>query len=85
MSTWMTDAGPFDVLSGLEASDGRLVPYEELIERSTILSGGGFTIRVASLEDVIASKERAGRPKDQEALPELRSLLNAQRGEQPSP
>jgi hypothetical protein len=34
MSTWMTDAGPFDVLAGLEASDGRLVPYEELIERS---------------------------------------------------
>jgi hypothetical protein len=25
MSTWMTDAGPFDVLAGLEAPDGHLV------------------------------------------------------------
>lgn len=39
MSTWMTDAGPFDVLAGLEAADGRLVPYEELAERSNVISG----------------------------------------------
>jgi shikimate 5-dehydrogenase len=26
MTTWMTDAGPFDVLAGLEAPDGRLYP-----------------------------------------------------------
>jgi hypothetical protein len=26
MSTWMTDAGPFDVLAGLEATDGHLIP-----------------------------------------------------------
>jgi hypothetical protein len=25
ITTWTTDAGPFDVLAGLEASDGRLV------------------------------------------------------------
>ncbi len=34
MSTWMTDAGPFDVLAGLEAADGHLVPYEELVDPS---------------------------------------------------
>ena len=47
MSTWMTDAGPFDVLAGLEATDGRLVPYEELVVRATLLYGDGFTIRAA--------------------------------------
>lgn len=39
MSTWMTDAGPFDVLAGLEAPDGRLVPYEELAGRAMVLRG----------------------------------------------
>jgi hypothetical protein len=74
MSTWMTDAGPFDVLAGLEAPDGRLVPYEELATRSTLLQGDGFVIRAAALEDIITAKERADRAKDREALPELRAL-----------
>jgi hypothetical protein len=77
MSTWMTDAGPFDVLAGLEASDGRLVPYAELLEHSGVLQGDGFVIRVASLEDIILAKERADRAKDRDALPELRALRDA--------
>jgi predicted nucleotidyltransferase len=76
----MTDAGPFDVLAGLEASDGRLVPYEELAERANVLEGDGFVIRAASLEDIIAAKERANRAKDREALPELRALRDARPG-----
>jgi hypothetical protein len=74
LTTWMTDAGPFDVLDGLEAKDGRVVPYEELVKRSTVLRGDGFTIRAAALEDIIAAKERADRPKDREALPALRAI-----------
>ncbi|MDQ6836866.1 MAG: hypothetical protein M3137_00625 [Actinomycetota bacterium] len=77
MSTWMTDAGPFDVLAGLEAADGHLVAYEELAERATLLRGDGFTIRAAALEDIIAAKERANRPKDHETLPELRAIRDA--------
>lgn len=77
MTTWMTDAGPFDVLAGLEDRDGRLVPYEELVERATALPGDGFEIRAAALDDIIAAKERAGRTKDEEALPELRALRDA--------
>jgi predicted nucleotidyltransferase len=73
----MTDAGPLDVLAGLEAADGRLVPYEELLERATMLQGDGFVIRAASLEDIITAKERANRPKDQEGLPELRAIRDA--------
>jgi hypothetical protein len=85
MSTWMTDAGPFDVLAGLEASDGHLVPYEELATRSTLLHGNGFTIRAAALEDIIRAKERANRIKDRDALPELRALRDASAGQDPPP
>ena len=80
MSTWMTDAGPFDVLAGLEASDGRLKPYEELLERSTTLQGRDFVIRAAGLDDIIEAKERADRPKDREGLPELRAIRDAESG-----
>jgi predicted nucleotidyltransferase len=85
MSTWMTDAGPFDVLAGLEAPDGRLVPYEELVERSTVLRGDGFVIPAAGLEDIIRAKERADRIKDREALPELRRLRDASAESDPGP
>jgi hypothetical protein len=85
MSTWMTDAGPFDVLAGLEAPDGRLVPYEELAVRATVLQGDGFVIRAAGLEDIIRAKERADRNKDREALPELRRLRDASAKSDPGP
>jgi hypothetical protein len=85
MSTWMTDAGPFDVLAGLEAPDGRLVPYEELALRATVLEGDGFVIRAAGLEDIIRAKERADRIKDREALPELRRLRDASAESDPGP
>jgi len=35
---------------------------------------GGKTVVVASLEDIVRSKEIANRPPDHEALPELREL-----------
>jgi hypothetical protein len=85
MSTWMTDAGPFDVLAGLEAPDGRLVPYEELALRATVLQGDGFVIPAAGLEDIIRAKERADRNKDREALPELRRLRDASAKSDPGP
>lgn len=82
ISTWMTDAGPFDVLAGLEAPDGHLVPYEELVERASVLKGHGFDIHAASLDDIIRAKERADRPKDREALPELRAIRDARADDQ---
>jgi hypothetical protein len=83
ISTWMTDAGGFDILTGLEAADGHLVPYEELAERSTIIYGGGFAVRVADLDDIITAKERANRDKDHDALPELRALRDDHRSQRP--
>jgi len=85
ISTWMTDAGGFDVLPGLIGADGLLVPYEDLARRQTIIRGAGFTIRAAALEDIITAKKRAGRPKDHDALPELRALRDARTTEERCP
>ncbi|HSH62186.1 MAG TPA: hypothetical protein VK988_21565 [Acidimicrobiales bacterium] len=54
--------------------DGRHMRYAELIGRASELHLDGIVVRVAALDDVIASKEWANRPKDRDALPELRSL-----------
>lgn len=40
-------------------------------------------VRVAALEDIIASKEWADRPKDLDALPELHAI-NSRRGNDPA-
>ena len=45
--------------------------FESVRSRSRDVAVSGVTIRVASLEDVIASKRAAGRPKDLAALPIL--------------
>lgn len=81
ITTWMTDAGPFDVLAGLQAPDGCLLPYDDLLARSTLLQGRGFAVRAAGLDDIIAAKERAGRPKDLEALPELRAIRDSRQAQ----
>jgi len=86
-STWMTDAGPFDVLADLKDHEGRSVPYEDLLTRSSVVRGDGFVVHVASVDDIIAAKTYANRNKDLEALPELREIQareNLQR-HQPSP
>ena len=73
-STWMTDAGPLDLLVELRDEEGGRHPYTELVTRSVTHSVGGIVVRLASLDDIVASKEFADRPKDREALPELREL-----------
>lgn len=74
-STWMTDAGPLDLLVELRDVSGARLPYASLLQRSTHIAVGSLTVHLASLDDIVASKEFAGRPKDLEALPELRQLL----------
>jgi hypothetical protein len=74
ITTWMTDAGGFDILPGLAAEDGHIIPFEELATRGTVIPYNGVAVRLASLEDIITAKEHADRPKDHEALPELRAL-----------
>lgn len=75
ITTWMTDAGPLDILHDMPARDGARLSYDELNTRATThIYAGGVTIRVAALDDIVASKQWANRPKDQRALPELEAL-----------
>ena len=74
IATWGTDAGDFDVLIDLPGRNGRCLRYDELIGRANIQDVHRIAVRVAALDDVIASKEGADRPKDREALVELREL-----------
>lgn len=50
--------------------------YEDLIRDAVAYEIAGVEVNVASLADVIRSKEAAGRPKDRMVLPTLRELLD---------
>lgn len=54
--------------------------YADLRQGATPTKIGPIEVLVASLSDVIRSKEAAGRDKDRRALPVLRELLAKQRG-----
>ena len=73
-STWMTDAGALDLLVELRDSDGDRHDFADLAKRSDAVDFGGIVVMIASIDDVIASKEYANRDKDRAALPELRQL-----------
>lgn len=66
-----TNAGPLDVVPSAAAIGG----YEEV---ATIeLALGDLSVRVITLDEVIASKEKLGRPKDTAALPALYATREA--------
>jgi hypothetical protein len=67
-----TDCGDVDVVFDTWGIDGGFPAWN----RGAVLLeiGDGVTIQVASLDDVIASKRAADRPKDRAALPYLESL-----------
>lgn len=74
LSTWRCAAGDLDVLRGLPAPGHREIGYDELATRAVAIELDGRQVLVASLDDVITSKETANRPSDHDALPELRRL-----------
>ncbi len=55
--------------------------YEELLTRSMIVRGDGFSVHVASVDDIIAAKTFANRDKDRKALPELIEIQERERTE----
>jgi hypothetical protein len=68
-----TEAGPLDVVPQAAAIGG----FDEV---ATIeLSLGDLSVRVITLDEVIASKEELGRPKDTAALPALYAAREALR------
>jgi len=50
-------------------------PFKTLWERADRLDAGGFVIRVASIDDLLAMKRAAGRPKDLADIAELEAIL----------
>ncbi len=77
ISTWRTDAGDIDYLSGLPTAEhglSRLATYDDLAPRAQRMIIAGIPVDVASLPDIIDSKQSLNRPSDREALPELIAL-----------
>jgi hypothetical protein len=70
-----TRFGDLDIAFRPSGTDG----FPDLVDRAEEWAVGAVMIRVASLGDVIRSKEAAGRDKDVRALGELYGLLRAQR------
>jgi hypothetical protein len=60
-----TDAGPIDVVPHAAA----IGAFEDVA--TVELALGDFSVRVLTIDEVIASKEKLGRPKDTAALPAL--------------
>jgi predicted nucleotidyltransferase len=74
-----TDLGAVDIMRDVPGVDS----FAGLWERAVPMDLGGFTVRVASLDDLIAMKQAAGRPKDRTHLNELlalKKLLDAEQG-----
>jgi hypothetical protein len=65
-------AGDFDIVFH---PAGARSGYDDLAPRSVLITVGDQDVRVASLADVIRSKEEAGRDKDIRALPAMRRFL----------
>lgn len=63
------------MLTAIRRRDGQRASYGDLAGRSTQVHVDGIVVHVAALQDIIDSKEFADRPKDREALDELRGLV----------
>lgn len=49
--------------------------FDDLMARAGTIEVQGRRVQLATLDAVVRSKQVANRPKDHEALPELRSLM----------
>src|SRR5262245_9791851 len=65
-----TRFGDFDIAFRPAGSQG----YDDLVQRATEIEIDGTVVPVASLADIIRSKEIANRPKDRATLPILSAL-----------
>lgn len=72
-----SDAGPIDITFEIDGVGG----FERLEESAQTKEAFGIAFRVASLEDIVASKRAVARPKDLRALPELEDLLRERHSE----
>lgn len=68
--TFATRSGSLDVLGEPAGAP----PYAELRRRASLERISGVSVRVSSIDDLIAMKEAAGRPHDKATAAELRLL-----------
>ncbi|WP_326547992.1 hypothetical protein QGN32_07625 [Mycolicibacterium sp. ND9-15] len=75
--TWnlVTDAGDLDISFRPSGTRG----YSDLRRDAVCADIYEVTVQIASLADVIRSKQAANRPKDQRVLPTLREILASRR------
>jgi hypothetical protein len=73
--TLVTTAGPLDISMTPQGTAG----YEDLHRAQVSIAYGDRVVPVAALEDVIRSKEAAGREKDLKVLPALQAHQDAKR------
>jgi hypothetical protein len=70
-----TDLGDVDLTFEPAGTRG----FEDLRRDAVVMHLRSGDVTVASLADVVRSKEAADRPRDRAALPALRSLLTSER------
>jgi predicted nucleotidyltransferase len=68
--TLETDLAPFDLLGYIPGVDD----FDQLFERAILTQLDGIAVRIASLDDIIAMKRAADRPKDRNHIAELLEL-----------
>ena len=66
----VTDLGEVDIMREI----GGVESFEDLWARAVPMDLGGFVVRIASIDDLIAMKRAANRPKDQAHIYELLAL-----------
>ncbi len=73
--TLTTKHGKLDLLRAPSGAP----PYRKLRQHAELVEAGGFAIRVASPEDLIAMKQSAGRTKDLADIEELEAIIDVRR------
>ena len=76
----LADAGAWNLVTAHGDLDISFVPngttgYDDLVRDAATDRIHGVQVQVASLADIIRSKQAANRPKDQRVLPTLREIL----------
>ncbi|MGH2691574.1 MAG: hypothetical protein ACRDHM_03630 [Actinomycetota bacterium] len=80
--TFTTDAGSLDILAFPAGAEGG---YDQLVKSADEMDFGSYKVKVASIDELIKMKERAGRRKDLieiEVLGALRDEIDARAAEE---